>query len=77
MNKTRPNKNTWYNWLINYIPEHIRKIVGRFKDKTVSLSKRKTRLSKRKARKQTVCSKVKNVSKPKTQKIRNLFILKK
>ena len=37
MKKIRPTKNTWYNWLINYIPEPIRKTVGGFKDKIVSL----------------------------------------
>ena len=26
MKKIRPIKNTWYDWLINYIPEPIRKI---------------------------------------------------
>ena len=30
--------NTWCDWLINYIPELIRKIVGGFKDKFVGLS---------------------------------------
>ena len=28
---------TWYDWLINYNPEHIRKITGGFKDKIVRL----------------------------------------
>ena len=36
MKKKRP---TWYDWSINYIPEPIRKIVGSFKDKVVSLFK--------------------------------------
>ena len=31
--------NTWYNWLINYIPETIRKSVGDFRDKVVGLFK--------------------------------------
>ena len=35
--KIRPVKNTWYDWLINYIPEPIRKSVGGFKDKILSL----------------------------------------
>ena len=26
MKKIRPNKNTWYDWLINYIPETIKKV---------------------------------------------------
>ena len=42
MNKVRPLKNTWYYWLINYIPEPIRKSVGGFKDEIV----RQTRLKK-------------------------------
>ena len=32
MKKIRPFKNNWYEWLINYIPEPIIKIVGGFKD---------------------------------------------
>ena len=32
MKKIRPIKNTWYDWLLNYIPEPIRKSVGGFKD---------------------------------------------
>ena len=35
--KVRPIKNIWYDWLINYIPEPITKVVGRFKDKIVNL----------------------------------------
>ena len=31
--KERPIKNTWYDWLINHIPEPIRKHVGGFKEK--------------------------------------------
>ena len=31
MNKIRPVKNTWYDWLIIYIPEPIRKSAGGFK----------------------------------------------
>ena len=37
--KKRPIKNTWYDWLINYISETISKAVGGFKDKVVSLVK--------------------------------------
>ena len=37
MKKIRPVKSSWYDWLINYIPEPIRKSVGGFKDKTISL----------------------------------------
>ena len=34
--KIRPIKNIWYDWLINHIPEPIRKSAGGFKDKIVS-----------------------------------------
>ena len=37
MRKKIPIKRTWYDWLINYIPELIRKNVGSFKDKVVSI----------------------------------------
>ena len=63
-------KSTWYDWLINYISQHIRKSVGSFKDKIVSLFKTNTL-------KQTVYRREKKLRKPKTQNIRNLFILKK
>ena len=53
--------NTEYDWLINYIPEPIRKIVRGFKDKIVSLFK--TNIPK-----QTVCGRGKKLIKPKTQK---------
>ena len=42
MKKIRPIKNTWYDQLINYIPEPIRKSVGGFKDKIVCLFKTNT-----------------------------------
>ena len=42
MKEKSPDKNTWYNWLINYIPEPIRKTVGGFRDKAVSLFKTNT-----------------------------------
>ena len=61
MNKVRPLKNTWYYWLINYIPEPIRKSVGRFKDEIVSLFKTNTP-------KETVCGRGKKLSKPKKTK---------
>ena len=67
--KIRLTKNTWYDWLINYIPEPIRKGLGGFKDKIVSLFKTN-------ALKQTVYGRAKKLSKPKTQN-RNPFILKK
>ena len=34
MKKIRPIKNTWYDWLINYIPKPIRKSVSVFKTNT-------------------------------------------
>ena len=37
MKKIRSFKNTWYSWLVNYIPEPIRESVGGFKDKFVSI----------------------------------------
>ena len=70
MKKIRTIKKTWYRWLINYIPGPIRKIVGGFKDKIVSLFKTNTS-------KQTVYGRGKKLIKPKTQNIRNPFILKK
>ena len=70
MKRIRPIKNTKYDWVINYIPERIRKSVGGFKDKIISLFKTNTP-------KQTVYGRGKKISKPKTQNIRNSFILKK
>ena len=37
MKKIRSIKNTWYDWLINYIPEPITKSVDGFKNKVISL----------------------------------------
>ena len=37
MKKIRPIKNTWYDWLINYIPKPIRKSVSVLKDKFIIL----------------------------------------
>ena len=51
--------NTWYDWLINYIPDSIRKIVGGFRNKSVSLFN--TNIPK-----QTVSGRGKKLSKPKT-----------
>ena len=74
MKKTRSIKNTWGDWLINYIPEPVTKDVGGFKDKVVRLFNTSTS-------KPTVYGGGKKLSKPKTQNkinsIRNLFILKK
>ena len=69
MKKIRPVKNTWYDCLIDYISEPVRKSVGGFKHKIVCLFKTNTP-------KQTVYGRGKKLSKPKTQNIRNLFILK-
>ena len=69
MKKIRPIKNTWCDWFINYFPEPIRKRVGGFKDKIVSLFKTK-------APKQTVNGGGKKLNKPKTQNIRSPFLLK-
>ena len=66
----RPIKNSWYGWLIYYIPVPIRKNVGGFKDKVISLFKTNTP-------KQTVYGRRKKVRKQKTKnKIRKPFILK-
>ena len=54
-------KNTWYDWLINYILEPFRKGLGGFKDKIVSLFKTNTP-------KQTVYGAEKKLSKTKKQK---------
>ena len=70
MKKIRQIESTWYDWLINYIPEPIRKNVGGFKDKIVSHFKTNTV-------KQTVYGTGKKLNKPKTQKkIKNPFISK-
>ena len=37
MKKIRPVKNTWFDWLINYIPDPIRKSLGSFKDKILNI----------------------------------------
>ena len=62
MKKISPIKNTWYDWLSNYIPEPIRKTVGGFKDRIVSLFKTNTP-------KQTVYGRKKKLS-----KLKNLFL---
>ena len=71
MKKIRPIKNTWYDCLIDYIPESIRRSVGGFKIKIVNIFKTNTP-------KQTAYEGGKKLSKSKTQNIRNPpFILKK
>ena len=57
--KIIPIKNTWYDWLINYIPELVRKIVGGFKDKSVNFFKTNTP-------KQTIYGRGKKLRKAKT-----------
>ena len=42
MKKKRLIKNTWYDWLISYIPDLARKTVNGFKDKVVNLFKTNT-----------------------------------
>ena len=61
MKKIRPIKNTWYDWLINYILEPIRKSVGGFKVKVISPFKSNTP-------KQTVYGTGKKLNKLETQK---------
>ena len=82
MEKKRPIKSTWYEWLINYIPELIRKTVNRFEDKVLSLFETSTPKD---YGEKTMYSRGKKPSKPKTQNqfeeniiksIRNLFKLK-
>ena len=70
MKKIRPIKNTWYNWLIDYIPEPIRKSVCDFKNKIVSLFETNTR-------KQTVYGKEKKLRKLRKQNIKKPFIYQK
>ena len=70
MKNIRPIKNTWYDRLITYIPEPMRKSVDGFKEKTVIYLKTNTP-------KQTMYGRGKKLSKPKTQNIRHCFILKK
>ena len=70
MKKIRPIKNTWYDWLINYIPKPIRKSVGASKDKIVSVFKTNTP-------KKTMYWRGKKLRKPWTQNIRNRFISEK
>ena len=65
--KIRRFKNAWYDWLINYILEPIRKNVGGFKYKIVNLFKTNTP-------RPTVYGRGKKLSKPKSQNIRKPFI---
>ena len=84
MKKKRPIKNTWYEWLINFITEPLRKTVDGFKNKVVSVLKTNTSGD---YGKQSVYGSGKKLSKLKLKKeseedgiiknIRNLFKLKK
>ena len=67
MKKIRSIKNTCYDWLINYIPELIRKSVGGFKDKVVIIFK--TNIPK-----QTVHGKGQRLIKPRKPFIKKAFI---
>ena len=70
MKKISPNKNTWYDWLINNIPKPIRKSVSVLKNKFISLFKTNTP-------KQTVYGKGLKISKPRKQNIKKPFISEK
>ena len=41
MKTKRPIKDAWHDWLINYIPNPIKKIVGGYEGKVLSLFKDK------------------------------------
>ena len=69
MKKIRPVERTWYDWLINYIPKPIRKNVGGFKDKIISLFKTGTP-------KGTVYGRGKKISKPRKQNIKKPFYIR-
>ena len=69
MKKIRPNKNNCYDWLINDIPEPIRKSVTVLKDKFISLFKTNTP-------KETVYERGKKISKPRKQNIKSLLYQK-
>ena len=64
------SKNTWYDWLINYIPELLRRSVGGFKDVIESLFKTNKP-------KQTVYGGQKKLSKSKQKTLENLLYGKK
>ena len=61
MKKLRHIKNTWYDWLISYIPDPIRKSVGGFKDKIISLFRTNKN-------KQTMYGREEKLRKPEAQK---------
>ena len=67
LKKIRRIKNTWYDWLITYIPKPVRKSVSVLKDKIKSLFKTNTP-------KQTVYGKGQKLSKPRKQNLKKSFI---
>ena len=67
MKKITPVKNTWYDWLINYISKTIRKNPSVLKDKFISLFKTITS-------QKTVYERRKKLSKPRKQNIEKPFI---
>ena len=46
MKKIRPIRSNWYDWLINYIPESIKKRVGGFRIPKQTMYGRAKKLSK-------------------------------
>ena len=70
MKKIGLPKNSWYDLLINCIPDPIRKSVGGLKNKIVSLFKTNKP-------KQTLYGRGRKLSRPKTQNIGNTFVSRK
>ena len=66
MKKTKPIKNTWYDWLINHIRQAIRKSVNHLKSKFISSFKAT-------ALKETVYGREQKLSKPR-KNIRKPFL---
>ena len=66
MKKIRPVKNTWFDWLINYIPDPIKKSLGGFKDKILNIFKANTP-------KKAVYGRGKKLSKPGKQNVKKPF----
>ena len=69
MKKIKAIQNSWYDWLTNYTLNPIRKTVGSFKDKIVSLFKTKTPEN---YNRQTVYGRGKKPSEVQIQKKKNL-----
>ena len=70
MKKINTIKKSWYDWLISYIPITIRKNVGGFKDKIVSLFKTNT------SPKKIVYGRGNKLSKPIKQNIQKAFYIR-